>query len=168
MVAELLGGVLLILGLLTPLAGLALVLVCVGAAVFVHGRNGVFVDEGGWELVGGLGSAALLLAAGGAGRFSLDHLMFGRRRERAHGWPPRPRANGTAARSRRPSPSRRRRRPPAPWKAGPARDRPRSCRRAAEHGGRPGPEELGGGAAGSGGRPPSGAMGIAGTGARPR
>jgi putative oxidoreductase len=83
MVAELLGGALLILGLLTPLAGAALVIVCIGAALFVHARNGVFIGDGGWELVGALGSAALLLAAGGAGRFSLDHLLFGRRTERA-------------------------------------------------------------------------------------
>ncbi|MDF5755274.1 DoxX family protein [Spongiactinospora sp. TRM90649] len=83
LVVELVGGALLVLGLFTPLAGLLLVVVCLGAAIFVHARHGIFVDRGGFELVGGLGSAALLLAAGGAGRFSLDHLFFGRRRARA-------------------------------------------------------------------------------------
>ncbi|MFI0418071.1 DoxX family protein [Spongiactinospora sp. 9N601] len=82
MAVELVGGALLILGLVTPLAALLLAVVCAAAAIFVHARNGIFISDGGFELVGGLGSAVLLLAAGGAGRFSLDHLIFGRRRER--------------------------------------------------------------------------------------
>ncbi|MDP9866178.1 MULTISPECIES: DoxX family protein [Streptosporangium] len=80
-VVEFGGGVLLILGLLTPLVGLLIAADMLGAFFFVHSRAGVFVTEGGFELVGALGSAALLLAAGGAGRISLDHLIFGRRRE---------------------------------------------------------------------------------------
>ncbi|MEU9833843.1 DoxX family membrane protein [Streptosporangium sp. NPDC048047] len=80
-VVELIGGILLILGLLTPLAGLLLAIDMLGAVLFVH-RRALFVGEGGFELAGALGSAALLLAAGGAGRISLDHLFFGRRRER--------------------------------------------------------------------------------------
>ncbi|GII97236.1 DoxX family protein [Sinosporangium siamense] len=82
MIIELIGGVLLILGLLTPLVGVLLFLVMLAAFVFVHARNGVFVQDNGFELVGALGSAALLLAAGGAGRISLDHLIFGRKAER--------------------------------------------------------------------------------------
>ncbi|WP_063767756.1 DoxX family protein [Streptosporangium roseum] len=81
-VVELGGGILLILGLLTPLVALLLAADMIGAFVFAHMRKGVFVSEGGFELVGALGSAALLLAAGGAGRISLDHLIFGRRRDR--------------------------------------------------------------------------------------
>ncbi|OUC93637.1 DoxX family protein [Streptosporangium minutum] len=76
------GGILLILGLLTPLVGLLLAVDMLGAFIFSHMRKGVFVSEGGFELVGALGSAVLLLAAGGAGRISLDHLIFGRRRDR--------------------------------------------------------------------------------------
>ncbi|MFI6794632.1 DoxX family protein [Streptosporangium canum] len=79
---ELAGGILLILGLLTPLVGLLLAVDMLGAFIFAHMRKGVFVSEGGFELVGALGAAALLLAAGGAGRISLDHLIFGRRRDR--------------------------------------------------------------------------------------
>lgn len=81
-VVEFGGGILLILGLLTPLVGLLLAVDMLGAFIFAHMRKGVFVSEGGFELVGALGSAALLLAAGGAGRISLDHLIFGRRRDR--------------------------------------------------------------------------------------
>ncbi|MEU6741221.1 DoxX family protein [Streptosporangium sandarakinum] len=79
-VVELAGGILLILGLLTPLAGLLLAVDMLGAVLFVH-RGALFVGEGGFELAGALGSAALLLAAGGAGRVGLDHLFFGRRKE---------------------------------------------------------------------------------------
>lgn len=77
-VIEIGAGALLIAGLLTPVAGLLLVLVAVGALVYVHWPNGVFVAEGGWELVGALGAAALVLAAAGAGRFSVDYILFGR------------------------------------------------------------------------------------------
>ncbi|MFF5208324.1 DoxX family protein [Streptosporangium sp. NPDC000396] len=82
MLTEFGAGSLIILGLLTPLAGAMIAAVMLGAFVFVHGRRGVFVTSGGFELVAALGSAALLLATAGAGRFSLDHLIFGRRRER--------------------------------------------------------------------------------------
>lgn len=76
-VVEFGGGLLLIAGLLTPLTGLLLAVNMLGAYVFVHAGQGVLVDEGGFELVGALGSTALLLAAAGAGRISLDHLLFG-------------------------------------------------------------------------------------------
>ncbi|MEV0331031.1 DoxX family protein [Micromonospora echinospora] len=77
---ELLGGAALALGLAVPVAGVLLALNMLGAYVFVHAGNGIFVDQGGYELVLALGAAALLLAAVGAGRFSLDHVLFGRRR----------------------------------------------------------------------------------------
>lgn len=74
---ELIGGVLLALGALTPLVGVALAIDMLVAAVLVHLPQGLFVDQGGWELVGALGAGALALAAVGAGRFSVDGL-FGR------------------------------------------------------------------------------------------
>jgi putative oxidoreductase len=77
-VVEFLGSVLLILGALTPLmCGLQLVIM-VGAAVFVHGGNGIFISNGGWELVGVIGAGLIALAAVGPGRFSIDHLVRGR------------------------------------------------------------------------------------------
>lgn len=81
-VLELVGGALLILGLFTSLAGVLLAIDMVGAAVLVHADNGVFVDAGGWELVGALGAGALALAAVGPGRFALDALRGGGRRRR--------------------------------------------------------------------------------------
>lgn len=77
-VVEFAGSVMLILGALTPvMCGLQLVIMA-GAAVFVHGANGIFVANGGWELVGVIGAGLLALAAVGPGRFSIDHLVRGR------------------------------------------------------------------------------------------
>lgn len=76
---ELLGGAALIAGLAVPVAGVLLALDMAGAFLFVHGGNGVFVSDGGFELVLALGTACLLLAVVGAGRFGLDHVVRGRR-----------------------------------------------------------------------------------------
>ncbi|GIH28042.1 membrane protein [Acrocarpospora phusangensis] len=78
---ELGGGIMLVLGLLTALAGAALFVIMVGALVFVHAGHGLMLANSGFELVLALGAVALLLAVGGPGRISLDHLIFGRRRE---------------------------------------------------------------------------------------
>ena len=78
---ELLGGVLLVAGAATALVGVLVALEMLGAALLVHIGEGVFVKNGGWELVGVIGAAALALAAVGAGRFSLDHAVSVRRRQ---------------------------------------------------------------------------------------
>ncbi len=79
---EFAGGVLLVLGALTPLVvGLHLV-VMIGAAAIVHASNGIFAADGGWELVGVIAAAELVLATCGAGRFSVDHLVLARMRHR--------------------------------------------------------------------------------------
>lgn len=80
-VVELLGGALLILGLLTSVAGLALAVDMAVAAFMVHLGGGIFVTDGGWELVGALGAAALMLAAVGPGRLALAPGTTGRRRK---------------------------------------------------------------------------------------
>jgi putative oxidoreductase len=72
---ELLGGVALIVGVLTPAVGILLALDMVGALAFVHLSNGVFAADGGWELVAILGLLSLTLAAVGAGRISLDNVF---------------------------------------------------------------------------------------------
>lgn len=78
LVAEIGGGALLVVGLLTPLAGLLVVGQMAGAFWFVHRGTEVLSSAGGWELVGVIGFLALVLAATGAGRISLDALI-GRR-----------------------------------------------------------------------------------------
>ena len=72
---ELVGGILIVLGLLV-LCGPIIFIQMLGAAIFAHRSHGVFVGDGGWELVGVIGAAGLLLAASGAGAFSLDHLFM--------------------------------------------------------------------------------------------
>ena len=76
---ELVGGALLVLGLVVPVAAVLLLVDMLGAYAFVHSGKGLFIDEGGFELVGALGAGCLLLLALGAGRYSLDHQVFGRR-----------------------------------------------------------------------------------------
>lgn len=75
---ELVGGAALLLGIFTPIVGILLFLNMLGAFVFVHYENGVFVGEGGYELVVALGVGALVLAAVGAGRISLDNALGGK------------------------------------------------------------------------------------------
>ena len=77
---EVAGGAALVLGLAVPVAGLLLLADMLGAFFFVHAGASLFVEEGGYELVLVLGAAVLVLAVVGAGRFSADHLLFGRRR----------------------------------------------------------------------------------------
>ena len=69
---ELAGGLLLALGLLTPLAALALVVVMLNAIATVHWRNGFFNSAGGYEYNLLVIAAALAVTGGGPGRFSLD------------------------------------------------------------------------------------------------
>jgi putative oxidoreductase len=53
-----------------------------GAYLFVHAGQGLFIDKGGFELVGALGAGALLLLAVGGGRYSVDHVLRSRSRRR--------------------------------------------------------------------------------------
>jgi putative oxidoreductase len=76
---ELVGGVLLLVGAATAVVGVLVVLNMLGAALIVHVPNGIMVSNGGWELVGVIAAAALVLAAVGAGRYSVDHAIAGRR-----------------------------------------------------------------------------------------
>ncbi|WP_081745018.1 DoxX family protein [Arthrobacter sp. H14] len=81
---ELIGGIALILGLLARPLGALLALDMAGAFFIVHLPAGIFVANGGFELVLILGAAALGIALMGAGRLSLDHALFGRRNSKLH------------------------------------------------------------------------------------
>lgn len=72
---ELIGGALLILGLATRVIGALLALDMLGALFLVHLSAGVFVGNGGYELVAALGALALALALIGPGRVSVDALI---------------------------------------------------------------------------------------------
>ena len=73
---ELIGGALLILGALTPIVGFLLAANVIGALIIVHLVPTPFVDQGGWELVAALAAGALLIAAAGPGRLSVDRFLF--------------------------------------------------------------------------------------------
>jgi putative oxidoreductase len=79
---ELVGGAALLIGAFTAVAGVLLVLDMLGAFLVVHVDKGVFVTEGGYELVVALGVGALLVAVFGAGPYSVDG-MLGRKVGRA-------------------------------------------------------------------------------------
>jgi len=72
---ELVAGVLFLLGLLTPLAGLLVLATMVVAIAKVHGPKGFFAQDGGYEYNLVLIIAALAVAAVGPGRFSLDYVL---------------------------------------------------------------------------------------------
>jgi putative oxidoreductase len=71
-IAETVGGLLLIVGLATPLVGAALTVDMLVALATVHIDQGFFAKDGGMELALLLSGASLALVLTGAGRFSLD------------------------------------------------------------------------------------------------
>ena len=75
---ELVGGVALILGVLTRVFAALLAVNMLGALFLVHASAGVFVATGGYELVLILAAAALAVALVGAGKVSVDKALFGR------------------------------------------------------------------------------------------
>ena len=74
---ETVGGLLLIAGLATPLAGMALAADMAVALVTQHIDHGFFVADGGIELVLLLGGASLAVSLTGPGRFSVDAALAG-------------------------------------------------------------------------------------------
>jgi putative oxidoreductase len=73
--AEAGGGLLLALGLLTPLASAALIAVMVVAIATVHAKNGIWNSSQGYEFNLVLIAAAFALASIGAGNWSLDNAL---------------------------------------------------------------------------------------------
>lgn len=71
---EIVGGVLLIFGLATPLVGLGIVLL--NAATIVLLKEEFYLHQQGWEYNAVQGVVGLLLLAHGSGRAGLDNLFF--------------------------------------------------------------------------------------------
>ncbi|MGA6163927.1 DoxX family protein [Amycolatopsis magusensis] len=76
---EILGSIAFVLGIAMPLVGIGYAIVGVGAIFAVHLDNGL-TGQGGYELVLVLALAGLAVGFNG-GRFSLDHVLFARKRE---------------------------------------------------------------------------------------
>jgi putative oxidoreductase len=85
-VVEVVCGLLLVVGLLTPAVAVSTGVVLVGAAAYVHVVSGT-AAPGGWELVGAIVVALAALAAAGPGRFGLAQLVRHRRARSAPGLP---------------------------------------------------------------------------------
>ena len=75
---ELVGGIALILGVLTRMFAALLAVNMLGALFLVHATAGIFAATGGYELVLILAAAALAVALVGAGKVSVDRALFGR------------------------------------------------------------------------------------------
>ena len=76
-VTETLSGLLILLGLITPLACAALISTMIVAIVVSHRNSGFFIfNEGqGWEYCAFISVTALALASMGAGDYSIDHAL---------------------------------------------------------------------------------------------
>jgi putative oxidoreductase len=73
--AELGGGLLIAVGLVTPVAAAALIAVMTAAVVTVHLRNGFFNAHNGYEYNLVIAAAAFALAGTGPGEWSLDNAL---------------------------------------------------------------------------------------------
>ena len=73
--AELVGGVLLVLGLLTPLAAVLIIAVMTTAILTVHAKNGPWVTDSGWEYNAVLIAVAFTLVGASPGEWSLDDAL---------------------------------------------------------------------------------------------
>lgn len=79
MLLELVGGVLLLLGLGTRIVGGLFALVMLGALFIVHLEAGFYAADGGYELVLLLAAVSAALAVSGPGAWSADAVVAGRR-----------------------------------------------------------------------------------------
>lgn len=85
---EMSAGLGLAVGLLTPVPAAGFVALMLVAAWTVHRHNGFFIVKEGWEYNLILAAAAVAIATIGAGRYSLDHVLFGSTgmADLLHGW----------------------------------------------------------------------------------
>ncbi|MGG3468431.1 DoxX family protein [Neobacillus pocheonensis] len=74
--AELIGGILFTLGLLTPLAGLLIAGTMVMAILKVHAANGLWATANGYEYNLTLLAVAIGVALTGPGQYALDAFLF--------------------------------------------------------------------------------------------
>ena len=75
---EIVGGIALVLGVLTRIFAVLLTVNMLGALFLVHAPAGVFVEAGGFELVLALAAGAATIALMGPGRMSVDRFMLPR------------------------------------------------------------------------------------------
>lgn len=69
---ELICGLAILVGFLTPVAALGIIVIMIGAIVLVHGKNGFSMMNGGFEYNFALIMMSLALIGTGSGPFSMD------------------------------------------------------------------------------------------------
>ena len=73
--AEFIGGILLVVGVLTRITGAVLGVILLGAIFHIRWENGFFVSKGGWEWDLVMLAAVLAIIAAGPGRISISHAV---------------------------------------------------------------------------------------------
>jgi len=73
--AELVGGILLIFGILTRITGSVFAVILLGAIFHIRWENGFFVSKGGWEWDLVMLAAVLAIIVAGPGRISISHAV---------------------------------------------------------------------------------------------
>ncbi|MGD6967142.1 DoxX family protein [Rossellomorea vietnamensis] len=74
--AEFVGGIFFVLGLLTPVAGIMIAITMLIAIVKVHYANGYWSTNNGYEYNLALLAVAIGLALAGPGKYALDAILF--------------------------------------------------------------------------------------------
>ena len=72
--AEFIGGILLIIGVLTRVTGSIFAVILLGAIFHIRWENGFFVSQGGWEWDLVMLAAVLAIIVVGPGRISISHM----------------------------------------------------------------------------------------------
>ena len=72
--AEFIGGIFLITGVLTRITGVVFSVILLGAIFHIRWENGFFVSQGGWEWDLVMLAAILSIIAAGPGRISISHV----------------------------------------------------------------------------------------------
>jgi putative oxidoreductase len=75
--SELIGGLFFALGLLTPLAALLMIVPMIVAIAKVHGPNGYWITQNGYEYNLAIIAVAVGVALIGPGQYALDTIIFG-------------------------------------------------------------------------------------------
>jgi putative oxidoreductase len=73
--AELIGGILLVVGVLTRVTGSIFAVILLGAIFHIRWENGFFVSKGGWEWDLVMLAVVLAIITAGPGRISISHLV---------------------------------------------------------------------------------------------
>ena len=73
--AELIGGILLIVGVLTRISAGVFSIILLGAIFHIRWENGFFISEGGWEWDLVMLAVVLSIIVAGPGRVSISHIV---------------------------------------------------------------------------------------------